>query len=296
MNLAPILLFTYKRLDTLKQTVAALQRNYLAKDSTMFIFSDGARKEDDIAAVNAVRNYINTISGFKEIIIHSAEANKGLANSIIEGITKVIDQYGKVIVLEDDIVTSTNFLIFMNKALDFYEKNEKIFSIAGYTSVINNPTDDVYFTLRSSSWGWATWENRWLNVEWNIDNYDALKKDAKFRRAFNKMGSDMFKMLNDQMTGKINSWAIRWAYFQFKTNRYTVFPTVSKVQNIGMGEDATHTRGGMNRFKAIVDESEKTDFNFIAEPHLNKYYLNQFLKPYSIATRVKYKLLNTLKF
>lgn len=296
MSIAPILLFTYKRLDTLKQTISALKKNPLAAQSDLYIFSDAAKKPTDQPAVNDVRNFLKTIDGFRSINVIARDKNFGLARSIISGTSMVLDTYNSVIVLEDDLVTSTNFLLFMNEALDFYEKNEKIFSIAGYSPMINNPVDDVYFTLRGSSWGWATWKNRWNNIEWDIDNYEALKKDLKFKEEFNKMGSDMFKMLNDQMTGKIDSWAIRWTYYQFKVNKYTVFPTVSKVQNIGIGKDATHTRAGTDRFKTNFDKTEKDDFNFLTEPVLNKFYLKQFLKPYSIATRVKYKLLNILRF
>lgn len=296
MNFAPVLIFTYKRLDTLKQTVAALQHNDLAAQTDVIFFSDGAKKKEDEAVIQQIRDYLATVTGFKTITIFAKPANEGLAASIINGVTQIINQYDRAIVLEDDLVTSPNFLRFMNEALTFYDKNDKVFSIAGYSPMINDPLDDVYFTLRGSSWGWATWKNRWSTVDWSIKNYDSLKQDAKFKRAFNKMGSDMFKMLNDQMTGKINSWAIRWTYHQFKVNRYTVFPTVSKIQNIGMGKDATHTRGGMDRFKTNFDESGTTDFNFIADPALNEKYLKQFLKPYSITTRVKYKLLNSLKF
>ncbi|MFT3949349.1 MAG: glycosyltransferase [Agriterribacter sp.] len=296
MNCAPVLIFTYKRLDTLKQAVAALQKNDLAAKTHVVFFSDGAKKQEDMPVIEQIREYLKTVDGFKEVTVFAKESNQGLAASIINGVTQIINQYNKVIVLEDDLLTSKNFLTFMNKALFFYENNAEIFSIAGYTPMINEPKDDVYFTLRGSSWGWATWKDRWEDVEWDIKNYGALKEDEAFRSAFNKMGSDMFKMLNDQMTGKINSWAIRWTYHQFKFNKYTVFPTLSKIQNIGMGKDATHTYGGMSRFKTNFDDSGKTDFDFVARPVLNNYYLKQFLKPYSIATRIKYKILNSLKF
>lgn len=296
MRYAPVLLFTYKRVDTLKQTIAALQKNHLAQETDLFIFSDGAKKEEDIPSINRVREFINAISGFKKITIYVADENKGLANSIISGVTKIIKEFDKVIVLEDDLVTTPNFLIFMNNALNFYEKDERIFSIAGYSTVIKNSAEDVYFTFRASSWGWATWKDRWIDVPWEIKNYDSFKRSKDFKKQFNKMGSDLSKMLDDQMKGKINSWAIRWVYHQFVTQRFTVYPTISKVQNIGTGKSATHTRDAFNRFETILDSSGKEQFAFIKEPLLHKYYIKQFLKQSSITTRIKYKILNKLKF
>lgn len=296
MNHAPILLFVYKRLDTLKQTIAALQQNELAKESDLFIFSDAAKKEEDVTIINEVRAFIYTIGLFKSVTIYTAEKNKGLATSIISGVTQVINQYGKVIVLEDDLVTSTNFLSFMNKALNFYEKNEQIFSISGYSAVIKNPIKDVYFTYRGSSWGWATWKERWNEVDWDMRDYEKVRNAATFRREFNRMGSDMYKMLEDQVNGRINSWAIRWTYHQFLVQKLTVFPSVSKIQNIGTGDDATHTRDSFNRFRTILDSSGKMEFDFNEEVKLDRYYFKHFLKQYSLATRIKYKILNKLKF
>ncbi|MCC7380159.1 MAG: glycosyltransferase [Chitinophagaceae bacterium] len=296
MNCAPLLIFTFKRLETLKETIAALQKNKLAGDTEVFIFSDGAKKKEDIEIVEEIRKYLETIKGFKKVTIFAKPVNEGLANSIIGGVTKIINEYGSVIILEDDLVTSTNFLVFMNEALHYYENNKQIFSIAGYTPAIKGTKDDVYFTMRGSSWGWATWKGRWNEVSWEIKNYDVLEKDNIFRKEFNKMGSDMFKMLKDQMNGKINSWAIRWVYHQFRVQKYTVFPSVSKVQNIGMGKGATHTKHSSNRFTTKLDCSDNFTFRFIDQPVINNAYLKQFLKPYNLLTRVKYKIFSLLKF
>ncbi|MFT3748754.1 MAG: glycosyltransferase [Agriterribacter sp.] len=295
MHCAPLLIFTFKRLETLKETISALQKNKLAEDTHVFIFSDGAKKEEDVETIGEIRKYLETITGFKKVTIFAKDANQGLAASIINGVTKIINEYGRVIVLEDDLVTSTNFLTFMNDALDYYENNKQVFSIAGYTPAIENAKDDVYFTMRGSSWGWATWKDRWNEVSWEIKHYNELKKDGTFRKEFNKMGSDMFKMLNDQMNGKINSWAIRWVYHQFRVQKYTVFPSVSKVQNIGMGKEATHTKHISDRFTTTLDRSDNFNFRFIDQPALNDNYLKQFLRPYNLSTRMKYKVLSFLK-
>jgi hypothetical protein len=293
--LSPICLFTYKRLDTLKQTIESLKNNIEANNSELFIFSDAPKSKQDEEKIYQVREYIKTIIGFKEITIIEREQNQGLAKSIIEGVTEVINQYEKVIVLEDDLITSPNFLSFMNSALDYYESNNRIFSIAGYTPPIKNPNDDVYFILRASSWGWATWKNRWENIKWDLtSDYELFKKNKSQKKAFDRMGSDLCKMLHNQMTGKINSWAIRWCYNQFLVQQYTVFPTSSKVINIGTDSLATHTKDRFNRFATNVDDTCNIDFKFISDIQLDNYYLKQFLKQYAISTRIKYKVLNTL--
>ena len=294
MNLAPIILFCYKRLDTLKLTVSALQKNYLANDSNLIIYSDGAKNKNDESAINEIRDYLKSIDGFKSIEIHESEINKGLADSIITGVTEVLKNHERVIVLEDDLVTSPNFLNFMNEALDFYNTNPKIFSISGFSIPIKNNTDkDVYFTQRANSTGWGTWRDRWIKIDWAISDYSEFKKNYRQRLAFNKMGSDLSQMLNKQMHGKINSWAIRWCYHQFKNNLFSVHAIFSKIENVGFGsENATNTKEKFNRFKTILDNEAKTKFSFDNDVKLNANLIKQFVKPFTISSRIKYKLIN----
>jgi hypothetical protein len=295
MQCAPVLLFVYKRLDTLQSTVEALRQNKLSIESELYIFSDAAKEKEDQPHIKNVRSYIDKIDGFKRIEIYYAEKNKGLAKSIIEGVSTIINKHGKAIVLEDDLMTSKNFLVFMNKALEHYENNKQILSIGGYTPLIKHPKDDVYFIKRASSWGWATWKDRWETIDWSINDYHQTINNSSFRKKFNEMGSDMYKLLNDQMKGKINSWAILLCYHQFLKQQFTVFPTISKVKNIGMGGDSTHTRHVAQRFKTVLDESENENFIFLDIPVLDTFYLKQFLKIININQRVKYKLLNLLR-
>jgi len=293
MNLAPIILFTYKRIDTLICTIEALKKNNLANKSDLFIFSDGFKNEADFENVNIVRAYLKTINGFNSIKIFESKTNLGLASSIINGVTKVFIDYNKVIVLEDDLLTSSNFLDFMNLALDYYE-NKNIFSISGYSTIIEGLySSDVYFTKRGSSWGWATWKNKWEIVDWDVKDYKKFKQSKNLKKEFNKMGSDMSLMLERQMLGKINSWAIRWCYAQFKLNLLTAFPATSKVENIGIGnKDATHTNGKKSRFSSKLDNSNRCDFSFTDNIILEKEIINQFTKPYSFQFRLYYKIVN----
>lgn len=297
MTLAPIILFTYKRLDTLQLTVDALKKNYLAKDSDLIIFSDAANTSKDQVAVNNVRTYLKSINGFKSITINEANTNKGLANSIIDGVSLVLQQYESVIVLEDDLVSSPNFLNYMNEALSFYKNNTKIFSIAGFSIPIKyNKNIDIYFTHRSSSWSWATWRNRWEQIDWEVSDYDTFKNSSQQKKAFNKMGSDMASMLHKQMTGKLDSWAIRWCYHQFKNNLFSVHPIISKIDNVGFTPDATNTTQKFNRFKTILDQGNQTTFKFTNEVQLDSRLIKQFVKPFTITSRIKYKILNLLPF
>lgn len=296
MNYAPIVLFTYKRLDTLKKTVVALQKNDLASESDLYIFSDAEKMLEDRGFIKAVRSYIKTIKGFKSVTLFESKTNKGLARSIIEGVTQVLELYDSVIVLEDDLVSSANFLNYMNEALDYYKEENKVFSVAGFSIPIANISSesDVYFTSRSSSWGWAIWKNRWESIDWEVKDYSEFKKNRQLRSDFNKMGSDMTQMLDRQMQGKINSWAIRWCYHQFKHDLFSVHPFVSKIENIGFNSpDASNTKEKFNRYQTKLDTGFERKFQFTKAICLDSRIIRQFIQPFSIATRVKYKILNS---
>lgn len=296
--LSPVIIFCYNRLDNLKRTVENLQKNTQAGLTELYIFSDGPSKETDKEKVAAIRDYIPTISGFKELNTVNSQHNKGLAKSIIEGVTEVLKEHETVIVLEDDLLTSTNFLSYMNESLNFYKDNKKILSISGYSFRITFPqvyVYDNYFTKRSSSWGWGTWRNRWNAVDWEVKDYSEFVRDSAARKKFNLMGSDMAGMLDKQMKGKISSWAIRWCYHQFKTDTYTAFPSLSKVQNIGFGEAATHTSSiQKSRFATSLDNTATQAFKLNPFVSLNNSLIRQFVKRYSLITRLKYKALSLI--
>lgn len=289
----PVIIFCFKRLDHLTQTINCLKENYLASETDLYIFSDAARHHEEYLEVDSVRKYLRTVTGFKSVTIKEATKNKGLAKSIISGVSEVLKMHEAAIVLEDDLLTSKNFLNFMNQSLVHYQNNLKVFSVAGYSFPIRTPDDfqyDNYFTMRGSSWGWATWRNRWETVDWEVSDWKEFSNDKAAQREFNRMGSDLSGMLAKQMEGKISSWAIRWCYHQFKTSTYTVFPTVSKIQNIGFGSAATHTSAVMqSRFATVLDTSGKTNFKFNDKVTLQPDIIKQFINRYSILTRLKYK-------
>jgi hypothetical protein len=297
METAPIILFVYNRLDTLIRCVRSLQQNPLAAASDLFIFSDHPRTEKDAYAVAAVREYIRTITGFRKVNLREAPQNMGLARSVIKGVTTIVSQYGRAIVVEDDLICSTNFLSFMNQALEYYRNDKRIFSVGGYTKPMKHlDRQSVYFTLRGSSWGWGTWSDRWNAVDWTVADYAAFSKDAAARRRFNRMGSDLSQMLDRQMAGKINSWAIIWVYHQFKRGQYTVFPAVSKICNEGFSAAATHTRQKWSRFRTAPDQSDLEEFHFTDRVELERRSVRRFTRTYSIPTRIAYKIINIFFF
>lgn len=288
IKLAPICLFTYNRLEETKKTLAALQQNNLAKESELFVFSDGWKNKVGKGKVIAVRKLLKDIRGFKKVTVFESETNKGLANSIINGVTQIIEQYEKVIVLEDDLVTSSNFLDFMNQALNFYEDNDKIFSISGFSmdlKSLKNYDKDFYLGYRASSWGWATWKYRWDKIDWEVEDYNNFKNSYKQKQLFKRGGNDLPRMLNNQIKGRIDSWAIRWCYQQFKNKQFTVFPKKSKVKSIGFGTDATHTQK-TKRFHTILDNSLQKKFSFEEEVYLIDKLVKEHKSKFSIIMRI----------
>ncbi|KAA0993871.1 glycosyltransferase [Dyadobacter sp. UC 10] len=295
--MAPILLFVYNRLDTLKLTVDSLLKNPLASESTIFIFSDAAKNAQNESGVAKVRAYIRQISGFKEVNIIEAAKNLGLANSIISGVSKVISKFGKVIVLEDDLLLASNFLTFMNKSLDFYENNPDVFSISGFIfdmKIKGSYDFDIFFTKRHCSWGWAIWKDRWEEIDWSVKDYDLFMNSTTQQKKFDELGSDLSDSLKRQMNGQINSWAIRCNYHQFKKQTYTVYPVSSKVDNLGFGVEATHTNQKFNKYKTTLERSPKFEFALPEFVFEDKALIRTFTAKYSKLTRLYYFLLNKI--
>lgn len=295
-KLAPICLFTYNRPSETIQTVEALKNNYLAYDSELFIFSDGPKNDLAKDKVNAVREFLKSVNGFKSITVFESKTNKGLADSIIEGVTKIINQYDKVIVLEDDLVTTPNFLDFMNQALNFYCEDGSVFSISGYTMNLKSLikyNEDFYFGYRASSWGWATWQKQWQSVDWEVKRFKDLNESKKMQKAFNQGGSDMSSMLKAQMNGRIDSWAIRFCFQQFLNKQACIFPNKSKVQSIGFSKEATHTVGA-GKFITTLDNSEQRNFTFNKFIEYEMKLVNEFKSKFSIQQRIMDRLLKLL--
>lgn len=239
--LAPIALFAYARPDHLRRTVEALKANTLASDSDLIVFSDAARTPDQEVGVAAVRAYLTNLEGFRSVCIHHRPLNYGLAKSIIDGVTAVLEQFERIIVLEDDMVTSPYFLDYMNDALDRYVNDDRVISIHGYVYPLKRPMPEAFFLPGADCWGWGTWRRGWLLF--NPDGQallDALQ-DRGLVREFDFNGAYPYStMLKDQIAGKNDSWAIRWYASAFLAGKMTLYPNRSLIQNIGHDASGTH--------------------------------------------------------
>lgn len=239
--LAPILLFAYNRPRHLQHTVEALAHNPLAQESELFVFSDGARTEDDREDVELVRSYIHTIEGFKTVHRIERDRNYGLAANIIDGVTDIVNRYGRVIVLEDDLVTAPGFLQFMNDALDTYADEPRVGHIQAYDFTQTPRLPETFLIKFTGSWGWATWQRAWQHF--NPDGQYLLNELHRrhLTRRFDFNGKYGFtRMLRRQVEGKNNSWAIRWNASLFLQDILSLNVGRSLVQNEGFDGSGTH--------------------------------------------------------
>lgn len=250
-KLAPIVIFVYNRPHHTLKTLERLNEIALIEDSVLFVFSDDAKEDGDKQKVEMVRDIIEGFksqkSKFKEIHITKANGNQGLVQSIISGVSQILESYNKVIVLEDDLIVSNDFLVYMNQALNYYENIDEIWSISGYTfpmKATKNYGHDIYIARRGCSWGWGTWKDRWETVDWNVSDYESnMKLNVSNVYEFGRWGRDMPIMLDENVYGLKSSWAIRWCYSQYKQDRYTVYPVESRVKNEGTdGSGVNYTK------------------------------------------------------
>lgn len=248
MNYSPVIIFVYNRADHFTQVYNALAACKEAKDSDLFIFSDGAKNEAGREKVEQVRAAVAAIKNsddFRSITVTESPVNKGLAASVIAGVTKVINEYGRAIVVEDDCKVSPFFLSFMNNALEYYANNEKIGAIAGYTPMLQLPSDycgDIFAAYRSCSCTWATWADRWQGVDWELKDINDFYLSPGLIRRLNANGSDRFLRLYRQTKGNGSSWSVRFGAHLVKNDLLTIYPRCSYISNIGCDESGVHSK------------------------------------------------------
>jgi hypothetical protein len=245
MNLSPIALFVYNRPVHTRRTVEALLKNKPAAESELFIFSDAAKRPEVAESVRRVRQYIRTITGFKSVTIVERDRNWGLANSIIDGVTSVVNQYGRIIVLEDDLIVSSNFLAFMNASLDLYKDYGQVMQISGYMFPVSERIqEDAVFLPLTTSWGWATWDRAWRCFDPSFTTWAQIKNDTEQVKSFDLDGAYPYSsMMEAQVRGEIDSWAIRWYASVFLQNGLVLFPRITLVYNSGLEGSGTHGEG-----------------------------------------------------
>lgn len=307
-KLAPVALFVYNRPDHTRQTLEALSSNLLADQTNLFVFIDGPKVGTDmntIKLINETKQIVNSRKWCKEQHIIERETNLGLAESIIQGVTKLVSQFGSIIVLEDDLVSSKYFLSFMNNALKIFEFEEKVACISGYNYPVKDKLPDTFFIKGADCWGWATWKRAWEDFE--PDGQKLVLKIQKMKREseFDFDNSfPYFQMLLDQISNKNNSWAIRWYASTFLKDKLCLYPRLSLIRNIGLDGSGTHSGSGLDFMNAEVFEAHDISISctmFIEEDKASKlilanYFRNNFtMRPVGIFQRMKNLILNSIK-
>jgi FkbM family methyltransferase len=309
-NPAPIILFVYNRLWHTQQTVEALQNNELAAKSDLYIYADGAKTEID-PKVEEVRAYIRSIGGFKSVSIIEREKNWGLADNIIDGVTNIVNKYGKIIVLEDDIITSRGFLRYMNDALQVYENEEKVMHVSGYMFPVKRKMPATFFYNTASCWGWATWARAWKYYN-NDAKYllDELYNNNQ-EITFDLNGAYKFTdQLISNIGGNIKTWAVKWYASFFLQNGLALHPYPSLTNNIGFDGSGVHCGENSNSpffwprlAKNIKVEKAASYDDRYARKAVEQFYrsinsrksrplksmLKQFIPPVFINTKNKFK-------
>jgi hypothetical protein len=293
-SLAPVVIFAFNRPQHLRRTLDALAASRLANRSVVHVFADGPRKNSEPAAILAVQRVLEqeAHSGrFGAFHGHVSDVNMGLANSIIGGVTEVIAECDRVIVLEDDLLVSVDFLEFMNDCLDFYSSDLSVGAVSGFCPIrlaSSIVTGSIFAVGRSSSNAWGTWSRVWRDVDWSAKAASELDESFKQRLAFNQEGNDRYDRLRRQLAGRIDSWSIRFGLSLFRRQLLTVYPVDNRVHNIGYDNSGVHSRQG----DAMNDEIKAAPYK-LGTVSLSRAMQAAFYRAYSgpILTRFSRNLL-----
>ena len=254
---APIAIFCYRRPDHLRRTLQSLMQCDGFEGSPVFVFGDGPRNESEHAAVDTTRAVARELLGGNAQYYFN-DSNRGLSASVIDGVSTVIEMYGRAIVVEDDLALNKFFVRFMNEALDRYEDDDNVFQISGYafeSKEIASLNQSVFLPF-TTSWGWATWQRAWHQFDPTARGWELLVTNAELRTRFNLGGAyDYATMLERQMSGQRDSWAIRWYWSVFLKSGLILFPPKSLVSNTGFDGSGTHGGGVFSRFNQVFDGS-----------------------------------------
>lgn len=278
-NFAPIALFVYNRPEHTRRTIKFLQQNLLAEESRLYIFSDAAKNPNNQSLVAEVREIIHSVEGFKHVELIERKSNLGLANSIIDGVSRLVKEYGKVIVFEDDLISSMYTLQYFNDALIRYQDEEKVMHIGAYMYPLKEENlPETFFYRAATSWGWATWDRAWKNFEPDIDLIISRFDQEKKHRFTIDDTMNFWKQIQEFKSGKNNSWAIRWYASIFLKGGLTLNPSKSLINNIG--HDGTGIHSGMNDiYHVIINPQPIQSFpEKIEENQLVYHSIKNFLK------------------
>ncbi len=275
---APIALFVYNRPEHTRRTLKFLRQNRLAEESRLFIFSDAAKTPAHAAQVAEVRELIRTTEGFRSVEIIERDRNLGLAASVTDGVTRLVNEYGKVIVFEDDLISSPHTLQYFNDALDRYRDEPRVMHIGAYMYPLPKGLPETFFYRAATSWGWATWKRAWDHFEPDIDVLMG-RFDKKSIHEFSIGGSmDFWRQMKQFKAGKNDSWAIRWYASVFLKKGLTLNPSQSLINNIG--HDNTGVHSGLNdMYQVSVNQNRITEFPPVVQEDIRAYQaIRHFLK------------------
>ncbi len=300
-NLTPIALFAYNRPWHTEQVLLALKNNILADKSHLIVFVDGPKTDatkEQIENINAVQKIVKKEQWCATVEFHFSEKNMGCKESIKQGITKVINKYGKVIILEDDIVTSKYFLSYINEALNYYENYKSVFSISGHLSIpiskyTTNYNYDVFAFPRVFIWGWATWKDRWDLVNWEFKGIEELISSKSLTESISRGGDDLMNLLKEQYYNDVDNWDVQVNLAAFKYNLLSINPTISYVNNIGLDGSGAHCLNAQNDNNDLTLSVEKVRFSSFL--YIDKQIANILYNNYTFTQRpIWQKIINRI--
>ena len=253
---APVVIFVYNRPESAQNLLQNIRNLKSYTNRNYYIFSDGGKDVDDWRKVLSVRSTIKSFPDLKAEVFES-ECNLGLANSVISGVTRVLEKHDSAIVLEDDLALSDDFFLFMDSGLAGFRNHKEVLAVCGYAWRFAFSKEPLYTSDRFCSWGWAIWEDRWSSIDWDISNVN-LKK---LRREVNKAGGDIYGMIDAQKRNKIDSWAVRLVLFQIRKGLVSVHPKISRSINLGLNNSGTHSKFSL-RYKSELSINSSEHFRF----------------------------------
>lgn len=286
--------FCYNRASKLKSCIEALLKNPECKDMDIVFFSDGYKKEADKDAIMEVRAYIDSITGFRNVIKHYRDRNYSTGPNFQTGLTFLSENYDEFIIVEDDLIVAPNYIKYLMDGLDFYRKDKSVFCITAYVFPITNkqyPYDTIVYK-RFCSYGWAGWSDRFKTVIWDERELNELMHTSPgFKKRLNAEGYDLVRMLKKQIAGTISTWDIQLQAHVAENRLKVIYPILSKVSNIGFDEESTNTYG-INYLVTPIDKGVKRKFNFCSSDYIVPELQAQIKKPYGLKSLITRKLIN----
>ena len=289
-------IFCYKRAAKLKASVEALLRNPEAASMDVIFFCDGHKGENDKQGVQETRDYINSLTGFRNIYKHYRERNISTGPNFRTGLTHLFTNYEQFIIVEDDLVVTSNYISYMMEALEYYRNQPTVFCITGFCFPLRTKKYPYDTTMhnRFCSYGWASWSNRVSKVIWDPNElYRLTQNSPDFKRRLNSEGWDLHRMLMKQLDGKISTWDIQMQVHVSENRMKVVYPVISKATNIGFDKESTNTFG-IDYLKTPLDDGSKRKFNFCPVEQVDISLKNQLKKPYGLKALATRKMINTV--